>query len=68
MVVGFNQLQFALFFGEELLDMLCGLVVHVIELDLETFRGEFVELFLYASKMVTLSSPAIGMAKIALAS
>ena len=29
-VVGLYQLQFALFFGEEFLDMLCGLVVHDI--------------------------------------
>jgi hypothetical protein len=61
-------LQFALFLGEELLDMLRGLVVHDIELDPEPFPGEFVELLFYASKMVTSLSPAIGMAKMAFAS
>jgi hypothetical protein len=41
-----HQLQFTLFFGEELLDMLCGLIVHDVDLDLGTFCGEFVLFFL----------------------
>ena len=32
-VVGFDQLQFALFLCEELLDVFCGLVVHDVEFD-----------------------------------
>ena len=43
-------MQFTLFFGEELLDMLRSLVVHDVELDLETFCGEFIELFLVCLK------------------
>ncbi len=41
-----RQLQFTLLFGEELLDMLRGLIVHDVDLDLKTFCGEFIELFL----------------------
>ena len=46
----FNHLQFSLFFCEELLDVFHGLVVHDIELDLDTFRGDFVILFLVCLK------------------
>ena len=45
-----HQLQFTLLFGEELLDMLRGLIVHDVDLDLETFCGEFVKLFLVCLK------------------
>ena len=34
-IMGLHKLQFTLFFGEKLLDMLCGLIVHDVELDLE---------------------------------
>ena len=50
MIVGLYQLQFTLFLGEEFLDMLCGLIVHDVKLDLETFCGEFIELFLVCLK------------------
>jgi hypothetical protein len=50
-------LQFALFLGEELLDVLSGLVVHGIELDPETFRGEFVKLFLVCLKNGNVVEP-----------
>jgi hypothetical protein len=49
-IMRLHQLQFTLLFGEELLDMLCGLIVHDFELDLETFCGESVELFLICLK------------------
>ena len=45
-----HQLQFTLLFGEELLDMFRGLIVHDVELDLETFCGEFVKLLLVCLK------------------
>ena len=45
-----HQLQFTLLFGEELLDMLRGLIVHDVELDLETFCDEFIKLFLICLK------------------
>ncbi len=45
-----HQLQFTLLFGEEFLDMLRGLIAHDVELDLEAFCGEFVELFLVCLK------------------
>jgi hypothetical protein len=45
-VVGFDQLQFALFLCEELLGVFRGLVVHYVEFDSKTFRGEFVKKFL----------------------
>ncbi len=45
-----HQLQFTLLFGEELLDMLRGLIVHDVDLDLETFCGEFIKLFLVCLK------------------
>jgi len=47
--------------------MLCGLVVHDVHFGLESLCGEFIELFLYDSNILTLSNPAIGMAKKALA-
>jgi hypothetical protein len=50
-------LQFALFLGEELLDVLRGLVVHDIELDPETFRGEFIELRLVCLKNGNVVEP-----------
>jgi hypothetical protein len=56
-VVEFNKLQFALFLGEELLDMLRGLVVHDIELDPEPFRSEFVELLLLCFKNGNIVEP-----------
>ena len=68
MVVGFYQLQFALFLCEELLDVLRGLVSMMLSLTLSPFAVSLSNFFLYASKMVTSSSPEIGMAKIAFAS
>jgi hypothetical protein len=41
-----NKLQFALLFSEEFLDVFSGLVVHDIDLGLEAFGGEYIELFL----------------------
>jgi hypothetical protein len=61
-------LQFALFLGEELLDVLCGLVVHDIELDPEPFRGEFVELCLVCVENGNVVEPCNWYAKDAFAS
>jgi hypothetical protein len=41
-----DKLQFALLFSEEFLDVFGGLVVHDIDLGLETFGGEHIEMFL----------------------
>ena len=40
MVVRFKELQLAVIFVEELLDVCCDLIVHDIQLDLESLFGE----------------------------
>jgi hypothetical protein len=64
--MGLDELQFAFIFVKELLDVLIGLVVHDIELGFEASFGEFIELYLYASKNVLSSNPLIGSTKILL--
>ena len=46
LVVGFNQLQFTIFFGKEFFNILCGLVVHYVHFDFEAFLLEHIEIFL----------------------
>ena len=62
---GAHRLQFALFFGEELLDMLCGLIVHDVELDLEIFCSEFIKLFLVCFKYGDVVKPLYQYGKMA---
>ncbi len=50
MVMGLNELQFAIIFVKELLDVLGGLVVHNIELRFEALFGEFIELYFVCFK------------------
>jgi hypothetical protein len=65
MIVGFNKLQSALIFHQKLCDVFGGLIVHDVQSGLEAFDSEFVKIKLYASNIVLLSRPVIGVARIA---
>ena len=50
MIVWFEELQVAIILRKESLDVFCGLIIHDVELRLESFAGEFVEVFLVCVK------------------
>ena len=50
MIVLFDELQVAIICQKESFDVFCGLIIHDVELRLESFAGEFVEVFLVCVK------------------
>jgi len=50
MIVWLYELQVAIIFRQEALDVFRGLIIHDVELRLEPFRGEFVEVFFVGPK------------------
>jgi hypothetical protein len=43
-VVGFNKLQFAIVLVQELFNIFSGLIVHDVELNMDTLLGELIKL------------------------